>query len=82
MRSCNIGTEFIPISLKKQKKWILKSLEILDKVDPKDTKIDAPSIIDRYENRPDNLDICSADSTANYIYKKADINYEPDDEKS
>ena len=39
--------------------------------------------VDSYENRPDNLDnICFADSTASYIYEKADINYEPDAEKS
>ena len=62
---------------------IVKSLEILDKTDLGVTNIYAPNIIDRHENRPDNLnDMCLADFAATYIYEKADINYEPDDEKS
>ena len=56
MRSFNIPTEFVPTGLKKQRMRILKSLVILDKVDPEDTNIYAPNIIDRYKNRPDNLD--------------------------
>lgn len=48
---------------------------ILDNMDPEDTNIQAPNIIDRYENCRDNLDdIYFADFTATYIYKKPDIN--------
>ena len=51
-------------------------------MDPEDTNIYAPSI-DRYENRPDNLDdMCLAEFAATYVYEKIDINYEPDNEKS
>ena len=41
------------------------------------------SNIDRYENWPDNLDnMCLADVAANYIYEKADMNYETDGKKA
>ena len=49
-------------------------------MDPEDTSIYAPKIIEKYENCPDDLDdMCVADFTGIYIYGKADINYEPDD---
>lgn len=59
MRDSNITTEFIPAGLKKQRTRILKQLQTLDKMGPKDTNIYAPNIIDRYKNGPDNLgDMC------------------------
>ena len=83
MRSFNIATEFVPTGLKKQRMRILKSLVILDKVDPEDTNIYAPNIIGRYKNCPDNLDdMWPADFAASHVYEKTNMNYEPDDEKS
>ena len=51
---------------------ILKSLEVLDKIDPEDTNISPPKIKDRYENHPDNLrDMCLLDLSASYILIKS-----------
>lgn len=48
-----------------------------------ETNIYEPNIRDRYENHPDNLnDMCLADFATTYIYKKVDVDFEPDDEKS
>ena len=44
------------LALKRDEREFLKSLEILDEMDSEDTNIYAPSMIDRFENRPDNLD--------------------------
>ena len=82
MRSSNVATKFDPTGPKKQRTKILKSLEILDKIDPEYTNIYAPNIIDRYENCPDNLyDLCLAHFAAMYIHEEANMNYEPDDKK-
>ena len=52
-------------------------------MDPGDTNIYAYNIIDRYENRPDNSDDkYLAGFAASYIFEKADMNNEQEDEKS
>ena len=63
---------------------MLKSLSILEKMHPDDTNVFASNIIDKYENRPDNLhSMCLADFTSSYISKKAeDLPIEPDEIKS
>lgn len=51
---------------------ILKSLEILGKIDPEDTNIYPSNIKDRYENHSDNLhDMCLVDLSASYILIKS-----------
>lgn len=51
-------------------------------MDSEASNIYAPNMINKYENRPDNLDeMCLTDFAASYIYKKTDMNYKPDDEK-
>ena len=78
----NIPTEFAWAGLKKQRTIIFKSIKILDKVDSEASNIYAPNMINKYENRPDNLDeMCLTDFAASYIYKKTDMNYKPDEEK-
>ena len=75
MRSFSVATDFVPAGPKKQGTKILKSLEILDKIDPKYTNIYAPNIIDRYENCPDNLDdFCLPHFVATYIREEANMN--------
>ena len=55
MHSSNIATEFVLTGLKKQRTRILNSPEILVKIDQED-------IMDRYEDRPDNIDdMCLTD---------------------
>ena len=52
---------------------MLKSLSVLEKMHPEDTNVFASNIIDKYENRPDDLhSLCLADFASNYISKKSD----------
>ena len=48
---------------------------------PEDTNIYAPSILDKYENRPDSLEeLCLADFASNYVHKKVvDLSVESED---
>ena len=49
-------------------------------MDPDDTNVYATNVLDRYKNRPDQLEnMCYADFAANYISEQADIKYEADD---
>ena len=83
LRGSTISTLYVPTGLKSKRTRILKSNEILNQMDPSDTNIYAPNIIDRYENRPDELnEMCYADFAANYIPESADVVYEPDDIRS
>ena len=63
---------------------MLKSLSILEKMHPDDTNVFASNIIDKYENRPDNLhSICLANFASSYVSKKADdLPIEPNEIKS
>ena len=50
----------------------LQSQTLLEKVNANDTNIYALGILDRYENRPDDLsDLCLAGFVSSYISKKA-----------
>ena len=52
---------------------MLKSQSVLEKMHPEDTNVFASNIIDKYENRPDDLhSLCLADFASNYISKKSD----------
>ena len=63
---------------------MLKSQSILEKMHPEDTNSFASNIIDKYENRPDDLhSLCLADFASNYIGKiSGDVLVESDDIKS
>ena len=52
---------------------MLKSQSVLEKMHPEDTNVFASNIIDKYENRPDDLhSLCLADFASNYVSKKSD----------
>ena len=58
---------------------MLKSGDILDRMDPNDTYIFATNIIEKYVYRPDTLeDMCYADFTTSYISKN--VEEAPDEE--
>ena len=63
---------------------MLKSQSILEKMHPEDTNVFASNIIDKYENRPDDLhSLCLADFVSNYVSKNSgDVPLESDDIKS
>ena len=52
---------------------MLKLQSVLKKIHREDTNVFASNIIDKYENRPDDLhSLCLADFASNYISKKSD----------
>ena len=55
MRHSNIDVLYIRSGLKKNRTRMLKLLSILEKMHPDDTNVFASNIINKYENRPDNL---------------------------
>ena len=55
MRHSNIDVPYIRSGLKKYRTRMLKLLSILEKMHPDDTNVFASNIINKYENRPDNL---------------------------
>ena len=80
MRGSNKRCEYIPTGLKKQRTRMLKSQNVLNEMDPNDTNVFAPNLLDRYENRPDSLNnMCLADFAANYISEKVKVKLDPDD---
>ena len=82
MRHSNIDVLYVPTGLKKNRTRMLKSLSVLEKMHPDDTNVFASNIIDKYENRPDDLNsLCLADFASNYV-SKANVPIEPDEIKS
>ena len=52
---------------------MLKLQSVLKKIHREDTNVFASNIIDKYENRPDDLhSLCLADFASNYVSKKSD----------
>ena len=52
---------------------MLKLQSVLEKIHREDTNVFASNIIDKYENRPDDLhSLCLADFASNYVSKKSD----------
>ena len=84
MRHSNIEVLYVPTGLKKNRTRMLKSLSTLEKMHPDDTNVFASNIIDKYEDRLDNLHaMCLADFGSSYVSKKAeDLPREPDEIKS
>ena len=73
MRHSNIDVVYVPTVLKKNRNIMLKSFSIFEKIHPDDTNVFASNIIDKYENRPDNLySICLAYFAFSYVSKKTD----------
>ena len=50
MRHSNIDGLYVPNGLKKNRTRILKSLSVLEKIQPDDTNVFVSNIIDKYEN--------------------------------
>ena len=84
LRHSNIDVVYVATGFKKNRTRMLKTLSILEKMHPEDTDVFASNILDKYENRPDELNsMCLADFACNYVNKKvADMKLEPDDIKS
>ena len=63
---------------------MLKLQSVLEKIHREDTNVFASNIIDKYENRPDDLhSLCLADFASNYVSKKSgDVPLKSDDIKS
>ena len=73
MMHSNIDVLNVPTSLKKNRTTMLKLLSILEKMHLDDTNVFAFNIMDKYENRQDNLhSMCLADFASSYVTKKAD----------
>ena len=76
MRTSNIGVIFIPTGLKEQRTRMLKPAGILDTMDPDDPNIYCTNFLERYANRPNELEnLCYADFATNYkpISEEKDI---------
>ena len=84
MRHSNIDVLYVPTDLKTNRTRMLKSQSILEKMHPEDTNVFASNIIDKYDNRSDDLHfLCLADFASNYDSKKSgDVPVESDDIKS
>ena len=67
-----ISVYFIVTGLKENRTRGLKSPEVLQKMNPDDTNIYALNILDKYANRPNELEyMCLADFATNYVHHKA-----------
>jgi len=84
LRHSNIDVTFVPTGLKKNRTRMIKPLSVLEKMKCEDTEVFAPNIVDKYENRPNQLEsLCLADFASNYISKfTTDKQVEPDDIES
>ena len=72
LRLSNIDVMYIPTGLKKNRTRMLKSQAVLEFMDAEDTNAYALNLLDKYENRPDELEqMCLADFCTNYISTKA-----------
>ena len=73
MRHSNADVLYVPTGLKKNRTRMLKSLSISEKIYSDDANVFTSNIIDKYENRPSNLQsLCLADFAFSYVTKKAD----------
>ena len=78
-RRSNIATVYIPTGHQTERIRMLKPREILEQMDPDDTNIFSTNMIEKYANRPDNLDnTCYADFATTYISKN--VKETPDDD--
>ena len=84
MRHSNIDVLYVPTGLKKNRTRMFKSLSILEKMHPDETNVFASNIIDKYKNRPNNIQsMCLANFASSDVTKKADdLSIEPDEIKS
>ena len=83
MRHSNIDVVYVPTGLKKNRTRMLKPQSILEMMNHDDTNVYASSVLDKYENRPNELEeMCLADFATNYVSKKADVQVEAEDIKS
>ena len=79
----NIAVVFIPTGFREERTRLLKPLAILNTLDPDDPNVFCTNFLDRYANRPDELEnTCYADFATNYKPTNADKDIEPDDIES
>ena len=72
LRSSNIDVVYIPTGVKENRTRMLKDQSIIDMMDPDDTNVYKNNMLEKYANRPDNLeDICYADFATSYISNNA-----------
>ena len=77
MGHSNIDVIYIPTGLKNNRTRILKRQTVLETMHPDDTNVYATSLLDKYENRPDELEqLCLADFAYNYVNTKAMVQVE------
>lgn len=72
MRTSNITTVYIPTGIKKNRTRMLKDQSVLETMDPEDSNVYQTNMLDKYANRPDDLEeMCYADVSTTYISKSA-----------
>ena len=83
MRSSNIAVIFIPTGFQEERTRLLKPAAVLNTLDPDDPNVFCTNFLDRYANRPNELEnTCYADFATNYRPTNADRDIEPDDIES
>ena len=56
LRKSNIDVLYVPTGLKKNRTRMLKAQNVLELMHPEDTNVYASNILDKYENRPGELE--------------------------
>ena len=78
-RRSNLFVLYIPSGPQEDRVRMLKSRDILDQMDPDDTNIFATNMVEKYANRPDELEnMCYAEFATSYINKN--VKEIPEDE--
>ena len=72
MRTSRIQTVYIPTGIKNNRTRMLKDQSVLETMDPEDTNVYQSNMLEKYANRPDDLEqMCYADFATTYISKSA-----------
>jgi len=72
LRSSNIDVVYIPTGIKENRTRMLKDQSVIERMDPDDTNVYKTNMLEKYANRPDNLeDLCYADFATNYTTCKS-----------
>ena len=81
LRRSNNDVLYVPTGEKKHRTRVLKPQHQLDQMDPEDEDVFALNMLDRYANRPDNLEnMCYASFASNYKQKSVEnANIDDDD---
>ena len=81
LRTSNIDVIYVPSALKRNRTRMIKSIQVLETMNPDDTNVYSTNILERYQNRPDTLEnLCLADFASSYDYaSKIEIHEEQED---